>query len=57
MSVEDAILAYRNFCGSDLTQTLARIDVSLRGVPAERLEQALESFGAPRMTRLPAPGT
>lgn len=46
MRVEDAILAFRNFCGSDLTQTLARIEVSLGGVSAERLEPALASFGA-----------
>ena len=46
MSLEQAVAAFQQFCGTDLSTTLARIESSIRGVSAERLDAALSSFGA-----------
>jgi hypothetical protein len=46
MSLEQAVAGFQQFCGEDLTATLARIESSIRGVSAERLDDALSSFGA-----------
>jgi hypothetical protein len=46
MSGERSIATFQQFCGSDLTVTLSRIESSLRGVSAEQLESALGSFEA-----------
>jgi hypothetical protein len=39
-------VAFRSFCGSDLTDTLARAEAAVRGLTAERFDEALYSFGA-----------
>jgi hypothetical protein len=46
MELDQAIAAFRVFCGSDLTDTLARVESSARGLTAEQLEAALSPFGA-----------
>lgn len=46
MPLDRSIAAFQEFCGPDLTATLARIESSIRGVPAESLEDALSSFSA-----------
>ena len=46
MEIDQALTAFRRFCGPDLTDTLARLESSVRGVPAEHLEPVLNSFGA-----------
>ncbi|HEV2804762.1 MAG TPA: hypothetical protein VGW57_07520 [Chthoniobacterales bacterium] len=44
--LDQAILAFRSFCGPDLTDTLARAEAAARGLTAERFEDALYAFGA-----------
>lgn len=46
MSLEQSVATFQRFCGPDLTITLGRIESSIRGVSAERLADALSSFGA-----------
>jgi hypothetical protein len=50
MELDLSIKAFQPFCGADLTATLARIESSIRGVPAARLEDALPSFGPSETT-------
>jgi hypothetical protein len=50
MPQDPSIAAFQLFCGSDLTVTLGRIESSIRGVPAERLGDALSAFGASEST-------
>jgi hypothetical protein len=47
---DPSIAAFQLFCGSDLTATLGRIESSIRGVPADRLGDALSLFGASEST-------
>ena len=49
MSLEQAVAGFQQFCGEDLTSTLARIESSIRGVSAERLEDALAKRMAQRL--------
>ena len=46
MQLERSIAAYQQFCGPDITATLARIESSIRGVSVEQLDDTLSSFGA-----------
>src|SRR4051812_20559798 len=50
MPLDRSLAAFQHFCGSDLTTTLARIESSIRGVSAERLSDALSTFGASNET-------
>lgn len=45
MQLETAIGAFRQFCGGDLTATLARIESALQGASASHVDAALSSFG------------
>jgi hypothetical protein len=46
MELEQAVAAFRRFCGLDLTRTLAQVEASVRGATSRSLEAALESFDA-----------
>jgi hypothetical protein len=46
MEFDLSIKAFQQFCGADLTATLASIESSLRGLPKERLDDTLSSIGA-----------
>lgn len=46
MEIDRALAALRRFCGPDLTDTLARLESSVRGVRLEHLGPVLSSLGA-----------
>jgi hypothetical protein len=46
MKIEQAIAAFQQFCGPDLTATLARVESAVSGTTSESLASALESFAA-----------
>src|SRR5258705_12047348 len=50
MELDLSIRAFQQFCGGDVTTTLARIESSMRGVAAEKLGEALSSSGASEST-------
>jgi len=50
MGFDQSIQAFRQFCGADLTATLAQIEASIRGVKAEQLAEALPLVGASEST-------
>jgi hypothetical protein len=48
MEFDQALAAFRGFCGPNLTDTLARIESTLQGCSVERLGAVLKPFGASR---------
>jgi hypothetical protein len=46
MPMDQSLLALRQFCGPDLTATLARIESSIQGVSVEQLHDSLLSYGS-----------
>ena len=50
MQLDQAMAAVQQFCGPNLTTTLARIETSIRGVSSEQLDDAVASLGASQNT-------
>ena len=50
MDIETSVRTFRDFCGGDITATLARIESSISGTTTERLADALLPFRATELT-------
>jgi hypothetical protein len=50
MSLDRSLALFQQFCGTDLTATLGRIESSVQGVAADDLDKTLASFGASEAT-------
>ncbi len=46
MTLEEAVAAFRRFCGPDLTHTLSQVEAAVNGATSHSLEPTLESCGA-----------
>lgn len=50
MELDRSIQAFRQFCGADLTATLAQVEASIRGAKAEQLAEVLPTLAASEST-------